>query len=183
MRTLRPRVQFGVAAVHPGSGSFWEERRVPGVQCGSLRPPWKSWGKAREAGGAAAKVRPPRSPSVAGYDCVFCGVLLRSTIPEAFLNRLLAEPPSGEVGACQPTARSSSGNLCVFREALAWGCRRAGGSCRGLGKSPPATQVGARGSQLVASLRGESIKVSSLLGVWESGAPPPPPHPLSSRSG
>lgn len=71
-------------------------------------------GKDREAGGAAAKVRSPRSPSVADYDSVFCRVLLLSAVPEAFLNRLLAEPSSGEVGAGQSAAGKSSGNICVL---------------------------------------------------------------------
>lgn len=71
-------------------------------------------GKGREAGGAGAKVRPPRSPSVVDYDSVFCRVLLRSAVPEAFLNHLLAEPPSGEVGAGQSAAGKSSGNICVL---------------------------------------------------------------------
>lgn len=111
-------------------------------------------GKAREAGGAAAKVRLPRSPRVAGYDCVFCGVLLRSSVPEAFLNRLLAEPPSGEVGAGQPAAGRSSGKLCGSG-------KRQLGAAEGLadlaevGKSPQAIQMCARGSQVVASMRGE----------------------------
>lgn len=71
-------------------------------------------GKDLEAGGAAAKVRPRRSPSVADDDRVFCSVLLRSTVPKAFLKHLLAEPPPGEVGAGQSAAGRSSGNICVL---------------------------------------------------------------------
>lgn len=130
-------------------------------------------GKDREAGGAAAKVRPPRSLRVADYDSVFCRVPLRSTASEAFLNRLLAEPPSGEVGAGQSAgSREELREHLRFRETLAWGCRRAGGSCRSGKESSSYSGVC---SQLVASERKEYIKVSSFLGVWETGAPPPPP--------
>lgn len=71
-------------------------------------------GKDREAGGAAAKVRLPWSLIVADHDSVFCRVPLRSTVSEAFLNHLLAEPPSGEVRAGQSAAGRSSGNICVL---------------------------------------------------------------------
>lgn len=111
-------------------------------------------GKDREAGGAAAKVRPPRSLSVADYDSVFCRVLLRSTVSEAFLNHLLAEPPSGEVGAGHSAAGRSSGNICVLGK-LCFGTAEAPADLTEVRKSLPATQVYARGSQLVASVRRE----------------------------